>query len=107
MKEQGLKLGLPEEAVTLLLNRQGKRAKEIFRLIEADSQLKEPVVKDLCFTLAEWQYVIKNEYITTLEDLIRRRFPITLLKKLSEGEVLSLKESANKILRAEGMTELE
>ncbi|MCM8541383.1 MAG: hypothetical protein NE328_14025, partial [Lentisphaeraceae bacterium] len=63
-------------------------------------------IAELPFTLAELQFVLKEEFVYTLEDLIRRRFPIILLKKLSEKEIEHIKDIANKYLSTIGKESL-
>lgn len=104
---EGVELGLSEEAIDLLINRQGKRVDSILKMIKEDNNLVQPIVKDLLFTMAEWRFVLENEYITTFEDLVRRRFPIKLLKKMNSEQLQHLKEIANNTLLEIGKKELK
>ncbi|MCM8541107.1 MAG: glycerol-3-phosphate dehydrogenase/oxidase, partial [Lentisphaeraceae bacterium] len=81
------KLTLSDEQMELLISRHGRRTEQILNSMEENDSLKEVFIAELPFTLAELQFVLKEEFVYTLEDLIRRRFPIILLKKLSEKEI--------------------
>ena len=104
---EGVELGLSEEALSLLINRQGKRTDIILKMIQEDSSLAQPVIDGLLFTKAEWHFALKNEHVNTLEDLVRRRFPIKLLTKISKEELQELKQEADKTLKSIGKSELK
>ncbi len=96
--ELGRELLLRDKHVKTLIKRQGKRAELILNMIKSNNELAQPVVEGLQFTKAEWTYVLKNEYIKSFEDLIRRRFPILLLTVLNENTKQELFDSANQTL---------
>ena len=98
MIDLGQKLQIRENHVRMLISRQGVRAEYILNSIQLDNSLSEPIIQGLSFTKAEWIYVLKNEYCKCFKDLIRRRFPITLLKSLSDEEEEKLYKKTCEIL---------
>ncbi len=103
---KGIELGLTEEIIILLIQRQGIRVEKILKMIEENRELKNPLFNDLPFCLAEWHFVLEHERVKTFNDLIRRRFPLLLLKKFSSEELFELEENANQILLQLGKTPL-
>ena len=107
LETKAKKLDLPKEVYTPLISRHGKRSSIILDSIQADNSLAQPLFKGLPFTKAEMQFILENEYVTTFEDLIRRRMPIMLLKKTTTQELEALKESANQHLKSLHKQELK
>ena len=100
INEKGRKLDLNEDTINLLISRQGLRADQILNMISSDHKLSEPIIQNLPFTKAEWLFSIREEYITQWDDLVRRRFPIKLIHKMTDLEESQLKQSANQILKS-------
>ncbi|MCP3900098.1 MAG: FAD-dependent oxidoreductase, partial [Desulfobacteraceae bacterium] len=76
---KNISAGLDKEVASYLIFRHGTKIKQIRELIEQDASLAQRIAPDLPFSKAEIIYCAQNEMVVTLEDLIRRRIPITIL----------------------------
>ena len=88
----GERLGIENKIIKSLIKRHGYRTSSIISMMHKDKNLIKPIVDGLPFTCAEFDFVVINEHVKCLEDVIRRRFPISLLKKLSNKEILKLQK---------------
>ncbi len=76
---ENINSGLDKEVASYLIFRHGTKIKQIRELIEQDASLAQRIAPDLPFSKAEIIYSSQNEMVITLEDLVRRRIPITIL----------------------------
>ncbi|MCM8526348.1 MAG: FAD-dependent oxidoreductase, partial [Lentisphaeraceae bacterium] len=106
IKKKARELNLSEEQIDLLISRQGKRCESILQQIENKPELKENFIEDLPFTKAELFFVLEQENVRTFTDLARRRFPLVLLKKMTEKDICHLKEISNEFLISVGKEKL-
>ena len=83
----GLALGLDEETIDSCQRRYGTAIERVFETIEAQPGLGRRVVSDLPFCMAEVVHAVIGEMAQTLEDVLRRRIPLTLLSRLDEATV--------------------
>ncbi|KGA09594.1 MAG: hypothetical protein GM45_0805 [actinobacterium acAMD-5] len=67
-----------------LWRRHGRSAFEIVSQFETDPELAEIMFDGTEFTLGELLYMAKEESVVKLEDLLRRRTPIALIRRNSE-----------------------
>lgn len=67
---------LPEEWVTSLVNRYGRRAETICQMASRDSSLAAPLAGGTDVRLAELAYAVQHEYVSTVEDFLVRRTSI-------------------------------
>jgi alpha-glycerophosphate oxidase/glycerol-3-phosphate dehydrogenase len=67
-----------------LWRRHGKSALEIVSQFETDPELAQIGFEGAEFTLGELLYIAKEESVVDLEDLLRRRTPIALIRRKSE-----------------------
>ncbi|MDO8292966.1 MAG: glycerol-3-phosphate dehydrogenase/oxidase [Gallionella sp.] len=84
------RLGIDAESAKWLLRRHGRRAEQVFRLVEERSQLAERIVPDLPFILADLLFCARDEMAVHLDDLLRRRLPLLILARLGEGDLRRL-----------------
>jgi len=100
------KLNLNEFEINNLISRHGKRTTQILDLIRNDKKLSDKVLENVEFTKAELHFIVANEYVTCFQDLIRRRFPLTLITKLNQDQLKELRGLANKTLKDLGKEKL-
>ncbi len=84
------KLGIDFECALWLVRRHGKRSADVFRLCEDYPQLRRRIKPGLPFILADVSFCAAHEMVITLEDLLRRRLPLTLLTRISLSELAEL-----------------
>lgn len=73
--------GLNHSQAAFLTMRFGTAAKRILELVRLRPELGRPICPDLPFLRAEVVHCAANEMAMRLEDLLRRRIPITIMKK--------------------------
>jgi glycerol-3-phosphate dehydrogenase len=90
---QANRLGVDRESAKWLIRRHGKRVDEVLRGIASDPYLAERIVPTLPFIYADLLFCARNEMVIHLDDLLRRRMPLLILAKLSEGTLRRLAET--------------
>ena len=86
-------LGIDPESAKWLIRRHGKRAGEIFCIIERDPRLAERIMPSLPFIHADLLFCARNEMAVHLDDLLRRRIPLLILAKLDESALRRITET--------------
>lgn len=86
------RLGIDAGSAKWLLRRHGRRAEQVFRLVEERPELAERIVPGLPFILADLLYCARDEMAVHLDDLLRRRLPLLILARLGEGDLQRLAE---------------
>lgn len=92
------KLGIDEESAHWLVKRHGKNIREIFQLCQENRDLTQRIVPELPLIMADLNFCAINEMTEHLDDLIRRRLPLTILSKLSHQDLSYLAEIAANLL---------
>lgn len=87
MQDRAAQLGIDAESAKWLLRRHGTCVAEIFRRIEADTNLAQRIVPALPFIVADLMYCATNEMIVHLDDLLRRRLPLLILTQLTQDQL--------------------
>ena len=85
-------LGIDAESANWLLRRHGRRAEQVFRLVEEKPELAGRIVPDLPFILADLLFCARDEMAVHLSDLLRRRLPLLILAHLGESDLRRLAE---------------
>jgi glycerol-3-phosphate dehydrogenase len=80
--ERGMKLGMREETASLG-TRYGVHIDEIHELIRAESGLAERIHPDLPFTFAEAAWAAQHGMTVSIDDILRRRMPLSILADLN------------------------
>ncbi len=78
---QAMAAGLSYDMAVFLMLRFGSTASRVLDLIEQDPVLGQRIAPDLPFCRAEVIHCARNEMAVHLEDLLRRRIPLTILSK--------------------------
>jgi len=86
------RLGIDAESAKWLLRRHGRRAEQVFHLVEESPQLAGRIVPDLPFILADLLFCARDEMAVHLSDLLRRRLPLLILARLGESDLRRLAE---------------
>ena len=79
----GLKCGFDEETARSMTHRYGTRTERVVAGAVQDAALSRRIVPDLPFSCAEIAYAAEQEMVVTLEDLVRRRIPLSILHPLA------------------------
>ena len=85
-------LGIDAECALWLLRRHGVRAELVLRLVEADSGLAARIVPEVPFIRADLLLCARDEMAVHLDDLLRRRMPLSILAQLTPVLVRELAE---------------
>jgi glycerol-3-phosphate dehydrogenase len=96
--ERGARLGLGEEEVLWLEFRHGCRIEEIYAEVERSPELGRRLFPELPCIRADLAHCARHEMVVHLEDLLRRRLPLLLLRRMVPAEVGALAEQAAPIL---------
>ena len=83
----GRRLGLAEPTIRRLLGRYGCRAQDVVRLVENDPRLAEPVGPTVPELAAELVHLVRNEFVETATDALRRRLPRLLVDRVSASDL--------------------
>ena len=86
------RLGIDAESAKWLLRRHGRRAEQVFGLVEEMPELAGRIVPDLPFILADLLFCARDEMAIHLSDLLRRRLPLLILARLGESDLCRLAE---------------
>jgi glycerol-3-phosphate dehydrogenase len=78
---QAMASGMAYDMAVFLMLRFGAAAYTLLEMIEQDPQLGRRITADLPFCRAEVIHCARNEMTVHLEDLLRRRIPVTILLK--------------------------
>jgi glycerol-3-phosphate dehydrogenase len=92
---QANRLGIAPEIAKWLIRRHGKRVEEVLHSIASDPRLAERIVATLPFIYADLLFCARNEMVTHLDDLLRRRMPLLILAKISEKVLRRLAETVS------------
>jgi glycerol-3-phosphate dehydrogenase len=85
MSAQASRSGIAPEISKWLMRRHGKRTEGVLRSIGGNPNLAERVVPTLPFIYADLLFCASTEMVVHLEDLLRRRMPLLILARLSDG----------------------
>ncbi|MBK8817173.1 MAG: glycerol-3-phosphate dehydrogenase/oxidase [Methylococcaceae bacterium] len=91
-------LGIDDESAAWLIKRHGKRVGQIFQLCRENRELIERVTPELPFILADLVFCTRHEMVVHLDDLVRRRLPLTILAKLTVNDLTKIAAIAANIL---------
>jgi glycerol-3-phosphate dehydrogenase len=81
MMRKVLAAGVNEPIAACLISRFGDQLPLLIARMEQDPQLARPIAPRLPFCWAEIDYCVHNEMVVHLEDLLRRRIPLTILSR--------------------------
>ncbi len=95
---RGIELGLDPLTAHTGACRHGARVGELFALIERDPGLAAPLHPELPFSRAEVVHAAAAEMARTLEDVLRRRVPVSLLARLDPRVVGDAATLADRVL---------
>lgn len=97
--DQSLRLGLDEETALACQLRYGRRFEVLLRMIEKMPRLARRFVPETPMCIGELVFCSRYEMVANLQDLLRRRLPLTLIATLPEQRVRLAAAVAGKILR--------
>ncbi|MGB9093992.1 MAG: glycerol-3-phosphate dehydrogenase/oxidase, partial [Gallionella sp.] len=86
------RLGIDHECAKWLKRRHGKRAEQVLDGVEAEPQLAERIVATLPLICADLLFCARNEMVIHPDDLLRRRIPLSILARLSDGTMQRISE---------------
>jgi glycerol-3-phosphate dehydrogenase len=89
---QSNQLGIDHECAKWLMRRHGKRVQQVLESMAGEPQLAERIVPALPFIYADLLYCARNEMVIHPDDLLRRRMPLSILARLSEGTMHRISE---------------
>jgi glycerol-3-phosphate dehydrogenase len=90
---QAAQFGIDAECAKWLIRRHGGRTAQVLRSIEGDPRLAERIVATLPFIYADLLFCARNEMAVHLDDLLRRRMPLLILAKLTDGTLRRIAET--------------
>ncbi|MBI5626952.1 MAG: glycerol-3-phosphate dehydrogenase/oxidase [Nitrosomonadales bacterium] len=96
------RLGIDRESAKWLIRRHGKRTWVVLQMVADDAGLAARITYSLPFIYADLLYCARTEMVIYLNDLLRRRMPLSILTKLDED---SLRRIAEAIAPAMGWDE--
>jgi glycerol-3-phosphate dehydrogenase len=86
-------LGIDRESAKWLIRRHGKRAGEVLQMVTDQAGLAERITPALPLIHADLRYCARAEMAVHLDDLLRRRMPLSILAKLDENLLRRLAEA--------------
>ncbi|MDX8384913.1 MAG: glycerol-3-phosphate dehydrogenase/oxidase [Gallionella sp.] len=92
-------LGIDNESAFWLMRRQGKRVDEVLKLVEQTGQLAERIVPSLPFIYGDLLLCAQDEMVIHLEDLLRRRVPLSILARLSDEKLRQIANIVAPVLK--------
>lgn len=95
---KGRALGLDERAAHWLAKRHGNRTSDVLALVEADKAMGKRLHATAPFIRAEVVYAATDEMAITLDDIIRRRMPLTLMTQPDDAVLDDAADMAGKVL---------
>jgi glycerol-3-phosphate dehydrogenase len=96
--EHAGRLGIDAESSKWIMRRHGKRADHILLDVETDPKLAERIVPELPLVYADLFFCAREEMVVHLEDLLRRRMPLLILAKLTQGQIRKIARSVSEIM---------
>ncbi len=97
-RDSGEDTGLDRETAAGCARRYGTQVQTLHLLIAADPHLARRIVPELAFCMAEVVHAVKNETACTLDDILRRRMPLSILTPLDHKALLRVARLAAKEL---------
>jgi len=91
-------LNLDDEVIDNLVYRYGKAARGILLDLQDSPERAQRICEELPFIEAEFDYILNNEMVVRLEDLLRRRLPLMILMRYCESVLNKSAEKAAQIL---------
>jgi len=85
MIQEARSRGFDEKTASTLTRRYGTRMEAVLNCADRVPDLARRIVPELPFAGAEVVYAAGQEMAVTLEDIVRRRIPLTILHRLSAG----------------------
>ena len=82
---QLVQAGIARDGVEQIANRHGTRITRLIALLEENPQWARRIVDDLAFVEAEIVLAVREEMAISLDDVLRRRMPLTLLATLDDA----------------------
>jgi glycerol-3-phosphate dehydrogenase len=80
---RGFALGLDEVTADQCVHRYGNRVEALYEVLAQNPSLARRIVPEAPFCLAEIIHAIDGEMARSLEDIFRRRIPLSLVSSLS------------------------
>lgn len=90
---QASRLGIDRESAKWLIRRHGRRVVEVLQMVEDQAGLAGRITPELPFIFADLLYCARAEMAIHLEDLLRRRMPLSILAKLDESTLRRITEA--------------
>jgi glycerol-3-phosphate dehydrogenase len=90
--------GIDRESAEWLLFRHGVRVPEIFALCARQPEAAARILPEAPFIVADLLFCARTEMVVRLEDLLRRRLPLSILAKLKAEEVRRIAELVAPVL---------
>jgi glycerol-3-phosphate dehydrogenase len=94
----GVALGLDPEAARHAAHRFGARVEKIHQILRDRPELASRIHPELPFCRAEIVHAVESEMARTLEDVLRRRIPLTLLSRPDERRLREAADVAGELL---------
>jgi len=96
--DRGRALGLDDETANHCALRYGLNVDRLFEQIVNEPQLARRIVSDAPFCMAEIVHSVAGEMALDLDDILRRRIPLSILDRLPETTVREVAEIAGHLL---------
>jgi glycerol-3-phosphate dehydrogenase len=96
---EGIQLGFDEITMDNCARRYGTSIRKLFEIVADSPGLAGRIVPDAPFCLAEIVHAARSEMARDLEDVLRRRMPLTLVHKLSEDTLILAAGLMGSVLR--------
>lgn len=90
MQKRGEALGVDSESAHWLFFRHGKNVEKVYTLVEANHGSEQRLFADVPFIKADLLHCAESEMVVCLEDLLRRRLPLVILRRMAKPELHSL-----------------
>ena len=98
IENKASRLGMDSGTIRWLIFRHGRRVEHIIKLIEDDTTLKQRIFPELPLIYADLIFCARTERVVHLEDLLRRRMPLLILKRISREELSDLSKRVAGVL---------
>ncbi|MDD4913224.1 MAG: glycerol-3-phosphate dehydrogenase/oxidase [Sideroxydans sp.] len=95
---QASALGVDAESAQWLLRRHGDNVRHVLQMIEGDHTKAGRITPELPLIYADLLYCAQSEMVVHLDDLLRRRLPLTILAHWNEEGLLRIAESIANIM---------
>jgi len=90
IEQKASKLGVDSESIRWLIFRHGRRVERILKLIESNASLNQRIFPELPLIYADLMHCARSEMVLHLEDLLRRRMPLLILKRMARDELIDI-----------------